>query len=74
MTNFGLGKVSSKTDTQHSNDHISSSFDDHYPAETIFLSKLCYTTDVVGDFSVQSTNLHIIGIVGKVLVCSVEQT
>jgi hypothetical protein len=25
----------------------------HYPAEIIFLSKLCYTTDVVGGFSVQ---------------------
>jgi hypothetical protein len=36
MTNFGLRKVSTKTDTQHSNDHISSSFDDHYPAETNF--------------------------------------
>jgi hypothetical protein len=26
----------------------------HYPAETIFPSKLCYTTDVVGGFSVQN--------------------
>jgi hypothetical protein len=26
----------------------------HYPAETTFLSKLCYTTDVFGGFSVQN--------------------
>jgi hypothetical protein len=26
----------------------------HYPVEMIFLSKLCYTTDAVGGFSVQN--------------------
>jgi hypothetical protein len=47
-------RKSCKIDVKAADNQNVSAFIFNYPAETIFLSKLCYTTDVVGGFSVQN--------------------